>query len=152
MVCCRILSGFSREDIEEAVADCFASLWRSAASMQIETTVRQYLIGIARNCALSKLKKLLRSKGQVSLDELNLGIDLDMTSNAVKHINIQILREVLNEMPEVERNIFIRRYYHYESIRSIAENMGITPKKVENILSRYKAVLRTQLIERGVVL
>ena len=59
---------------------------------------------------------------------------------------------MVNEMEEPDRMIFIRRYYYVERIRCIAEAVGLSEKAVERRLARGRARLRDALLKEGVIL
>lgn len=149
-ICQNILSGFSYEDIEEAVADCFIEFWKSADKIKNASDIRKYLIGITRHCAINKMRTVLKDSPAVPLDGLDLSLDIDVSDDAIKRANSKITQEIINSMPDFEREIFIRRYYLYERIKSIAYNMNCSEKKVENILFRYKEKLKQALIKGGI--
>ena len=151
-LCTNVLSGFSEADIEEATADCFVAFWQSLNRITVKVSLKSYLLGVARNCALDKMKKLIKHKQSITYEELELGIELDMSDMVSQNINTQIVQETLSSMPSLEREIFLRRYYRYEKIKSIASQMNLEAKQVENKLYRYKAKLRKALMERGVIL
>ena len=52
-------------------------------------------------------------------------------------------------MREPDRTIFLLRYFYFFKVKDIAERLSLTPKKVENILSRRKQDLETFLREGG---
>ena len=95
---------------------------------------------------------MIRIPYPAQLEDMELGIDIDMTSEASRRINAEIIQKVINSMPEPEREIFIRRYYYCERVRAIAEAVGCSEKKVENILYRYKNKLKERLTEGGIIL
>ena len=146
-VCSNILSGFSREDVEEAVADSFIGLWQSRDRIAEAKSLKGYLIGIARNCAIDKMKAVLKTAPPAIPDT---DIYADMTDEIARRTNIEIVQKTIDGMPPFEREIFVRRYYLYERVKSIAENMGCSEKKVENILHRYKEKLKAELIKGGI--
>lgn len=151
-ICKNLLSGFSNEDIEEAVADCFAVLWLSKEKLGEINNLKSYIAGIARKKAFDKIRVKLRHEVSISIDELEIGIDVDMSSEAARNINAEIIARVINEMPIFEREVFIRRYYMYEKVKDIANIMNCPYKKVENTLYRYKEKLRAELIKGGIIL
>ena len=148
-VCVNTLSGFDREDIEEAIADSFIGLWQSRDKIAEAKSIKGYLIGIARNCALDKMKAVLKTAPH-AIPDADTGTDADMTDEVLRRANIEIVRKTIEDMPPFEREIFVRRYYLYERVKSIAENMGCGEKKVENILHRYKEKLKDELIKGGI--
>ncbi|MCH5185740.1 MAG: RNA polymerase sigma factor [Oscillospiraceae bacterium] len=146
-VCANTLSGFSREDIEEAVADSFIGLWQSRGKTAGVESLKGYLIGIARRCAADKMRSVMKIAPAHPLD---FDVDADMTDEIARRTNIEIVKKTIASMPPFEREVFVRRYYLYERIKSIARNMGCSEKKVENILHRYKKKLKTELIKGGI--
>ena len=146
-VCANTLSGFCREDIEEAVADSFIGLWKSRSKIAEIESLKGYLIGIARKCAVDKMKSVMKITHETPLDP---DINADMTDEIARHANIEIVKKTIASMPPFEREVFVRRYYLYERIKSIAQNMGCNEKKVENTLHRYKEKLKSELIKGGI--
>lgn len=55
------------------------------------------------------------------------------------------LTEFLESLPKESRQIFMRRYWHMDSIAEIATRYSITESKVNMQLSRTRAKLRTYL-------
>lgn len=151
-ICKNLLSGFSDEDIEEAVADCFIAFWKSRGGLVNAVSVKGYLIGITKNVIYGKMKSMLKRTPSVPLDELEIGIDVDMTDEAARQINIKIIQEVIASIPSFEREIFIRRYYKCERVRSISETMACSENKIRNTLYRYKSELKSRLTEGGIIL
>lgn len=149
-VCRNMLSGFTDEDIEEAVADCFIAFWKSRSKLVKSNSLKSYLIGISKHCALDKMRKILKNAQTLPIDDTDFSINIEMSSEAEQQINCEIVRGVIASMPAFEREIFIRRYYLCEKVKSIAENMQCSPKKVENILCRYKKRLKDELIKGGI--
>lgn len=151
-MCRNIMYGLSDADIDEAVADCFISFWKSMHKIKNVKYIKSYLVGIIKNCAADKMKSAIKLKNRISYDNLDLGIDVDMETEVSASINAKIVKETVMNMPNFEREIFIRRYFYYQKVKFIAENMNCEPKKVENILYRYKGKLRDELLKRGIVL
>ncbi len=151
-ICKNILSGFSDEDIEDTVADCFIAFWKSRQGLSDAVSVKGYLIGITKKTAYSKMKDKLKLPPTELIDDMDLGADIDIFSETARRINTEIIHNVISSMPEFEREIFIRRYYYCERVKSIADNLNCSEKKVENILYRYKNKLKLKLTEGGIIL
>ena len=52
-------------------------------------------------------------------------------------------------LPEKERNIFIRRYFFFESMKKIGERYGFSENRVSVILFRTRKKLRKYLEKEG---
>lgn len=143
------------EDLEEVVSDVFLSLWNHRDALEESLgTLQSYLGAIARNQA----KNWLRKKGREPVlehDELILSgiaaelIDSDPVFVALRVELAALLREVVEEMEEPEREIFLRHYYRYETIEGISQCMGMNPSTVKTKLARGRKKLRVRLEQRG---
>ena len=59
------------------------------------------------------------------------------------------LSEFLRELPEMKRDIFVRRYWYCDSVSEIAASFGIKPGSAAVTLQRLREKLRDYLTERG---
>ena len=117
----------------------------------------RYIISrIARNLALKKWEYLSAAKRNpsaiISLDELGdcvsgrFSIESEIES---KHIESTI-DTFLWEQGYEKRNIFIRRYWYFDSIESICEKTGFSQSKVKSILYELRLKLRKYLESEGI--
>ena len=143
------------EDLEEVVSDVFLSLWNHGAAIdESKGTLRSYLGAIARNRAKNWLRKTGREP-VLEHDELTLGRIAgasgasDPESAILRDELTELLRMVVEEMEEPDREIFLRHYYRWETIAGIARCMGMNPSTVKTKLARGRGRLRVQLEKRG---
>lgn len=152
-ICQSILSGYSGEDIEEAISDTFVGLWRSREKIKLTDGqgLREYLYGIARRTALNKQRTLAKEHSTQNIDtaeELVSGENVE--EQIVSRSEYEILYQLVNSMKSPDREIFIYRYFYQHSIKEIADKLALKAKTVENKLSRGKHRLRQQLLQCGV--
>lgn len=152
-ICQEILSGFSNEDIEEAISDSFTALWQSIDNYDLDrgSCLKSYLYGIARRTALNKRRKLSKAPSDYKIDCFDFFTSDNLETEMVKKAETEILRQLIIEMKSPDREIFIKRYFLSMPIKDIASDMNITCKTVENKLFRGKKNLKKQLIKRGVI-
>ena len=151
-ICQNCLTGGTREDVEEAVSDVLAAIWRAAGRFDAKkgTSFKSYCYGIARKTALTKRSNLMKTAQVLPLDEDILEIQ-DETESLLEHREEErILHQVIDSRPEPQRSVFILRYFYFFPIKEIAAWLGIADKRVENLLFRGKQKLKTSLIERGI--
>ena len=143
-----------KEDIDECVSDVFARLWKNIENFEKDrkTKVSSYIYGIARHTALDYRKKRFRFEEPVPIEENDLQIDVDYTNEFAKKKNAQIIQNVIDRLPQPDRDIFIYRYYFRWKISEIGERLGLNPKQVENKLYRGKDAIKKNLIEGGIIL
>ena len=154
-ICQTILSGFSEEDVEEAVSDTFVGLWKALDRIKLEreTGLKEYLYGIARRTALNKRRKLAKEHNTSQIDEVKeLVSEQDVEKNLIDKAECRIIYELINDMKSPDKEIFTLRYFNQNTIKEIANKLVLKTKTVENKLARGKVKLRKQLINIGIEL
>lgn len=135
-----------KEDIEEATADTFVSLWKHADSFDPDK-LAGYLCAIAKSKALDCLKK--RRIVPVDIDEVEIEDDFSLIENTELKELTGELKRAIDKIDEPEREILIRYYFYYQKIEDISEYMKINPATVKVKLHRTRKKLRSILTERG---
>jgi len=152
-ICRNFLYDRQEMDIEEAVADSFIKLWKAKDKLEMKNnkSLKCYLYEIARNTSIDK-RRTFKKPDIFPLEEVELILraPLNLEEDYVQKINENILHECIEETSEPDKSIFILRYFYGMKIKDIAKKMELSPKKVENILSRGKEKLEVALNERGI--
>ena len=151
-ICKSILRGFSTSDVEEVEADAYYKLWKNRCSLWIDEThsLKSYLYAIARNTAIDRFrqKKPEALAFEDGLEEFLID-ETCVEDEAIGRIVNRLLHEVIAGLGAPDCDVFFGKYYLFLKNREIAERLGLTEKKVENILYRGKEKLRKALVERG---
>ena len=135
----------NKEDAEECANDTYLGAW-SSIPPQRPNRLSIYLGKITRNLALNRYKRYTAEKrghGQVvlALSELEACVPSETT-----------VEQTIEEKPKLNRNIFVRRYYHLYAIRDIADAYGMSESKVTSLLFRMRNELRRFLEKEGIML
>lgn len=149
----KMLGTSNKLDVQECVSNVFIKLWKHSERFDASKgSLKGYIVAIARNEALSKLKALQKDNLHESLENMenDIGVEMDMTSELASKLNGQLIDELVGDLKEPDRQIFIRRYYWGERIKAIAKIMHLEEKFIENRLYLSKRKLRKELIEKGV--
>ena len=143
------------EDSEECVNTALLRLWNSVPPEKPEN-LKIFLAKITRNVAINNLKAKFAEKrggreGFAAFDELSECIP---SKNNVEEIfDEKELEKAINEfvknLPEKERNIFIRRYFFFESTKKIGERFSFSSNRVSVILHRTRRKLLEHLKKEG---
>ena len=146
----------SHEDAEECENDTYLDAWNTIPP-QIPLRFRIFLGTITRRIALDKWRKKSADKrggGEtlISLCELEECVpDHKTIDDALEAQQLaEMLSYFLRELSEVESNIFIRRYFRFETIEQIAMFYGFTQSKVKMTLKRTREKLRAYLEKEGI--
>lgn len=148
----------SAEDAEECVNDTWLNAW-NAMPPRRPSCLAAFLGRVTRNLSLDRFKHYSAEKrggGQteLALDELDEAVP--GTSGVEEAINgkelSQLVDSFLRELPREKRMIFVKRYWYFLPIKTIAEQMGTSEKQVNSALFRLRKGLRSYLEKEGVAL
>jgi RNA polymerase sigma-70 factor (family 1) len=124
-----------RQSAEDAVHDVFVSLWANRDLINIDQ-LENYLAVAIRYSVLSKLRK--KSREENFKRSAGLATIIDLSPETVLH-HKQLLERIKREvehLPERCRLIFNYSREAGMPVKEIAREMNISPKTVENQLTR----------------
>lgn len=142
------------EDSEECVNDTYIGIWNAIPPTK-PNNFMAFICKITRNLSLKRLEFMKREKRSadmlVSLEELEAVLpdekcDVDMSDDDIG----KLISSFLHTQKEDSRNVFIRKYYFFDSITEIAKRYSFTESKVKNMLFYTRNKLKDYLIKEGV--
>ena len=142
------------EDAKECVNDTYLGVWNAIPPAR-PNNFTAFICKITRNISLKKWAFLTREKRNsdmlVSLSELEDILPDEAISPNISDENIgKFISEFLLSEKESARNIFIRKYYFFDTISDIANRYSFTESKIKSILYRTRTKLKEYHIEKGV--
>ena len=143
-----------REEAEECVNDTYLRVWDSVPPDK-PLNLKCYLLKIARNISLDRLKYLKRKKRSseldISLSELeNILPDQSIPEEFDSSCLAEALDTFLDTLEKDARIILVARYWYFYPISEISNKFGFTESKVKTSLSRSREKLKKYLNERGI--
>ena len=144
----------NREDSEECVNDTYLGVWNAIPPTR-PSSLMAFVCKITRNLSLKRLEARERQKRShatlVSLDELSEVLADESIPSGVGDEEIgRLISDFLRNEKEDVRNVFIRKYYFFDSIGDIASRYSFTESKVKNMLHHTRKKLKDYLIKEGV--
>ena len=135
------------EDAEESVNDTYLKTWEIIPP-QRPTYFYAFLASICRHLSFHRVdwKKAAKRNAEIVTlsEELELCIPDTRREQEMEAKEIaRALSAFLNGLPQETRRIFLRRYYHADTIAEIAARYCLTESKVKMQLSRTRAKLCT---------
>ena len=131
-------------DIEEVASDVFLAFWQNSQKVR-PFAAKSYLGSIARNLAKNKLREM---GNDLPLEEQILMVDeITPEQNLERRELSKSVRQAVMEMPDPEREIFLRYYYYYQKTDRIADEMNLNPSTVRSKLRRGRESLRSSLLK-----
>ncbi len=138
----------SREDAEEVENDAYLRAWNAIPPAE-PVYLGAFMAAVCRRLAIDRLranKRLKRGAGQYAraLEELE-----ESVSGAPDPADEAALRDAierfLDSLPEETRDIFMKRYWWFLSVKEIAAETGLGESAVKMRLSRTRAELKRYL-------
>lgn len=145
----------NREDAEESVSDTYLATW-NALPPNRPTYLMAFLGKLTRRIAIDRWRGLSAQKrggGQIPLclDEL---AECASTAPSIEEAAVSkeacaALNLLLDQLPQEERTIFVRRYFLMDPVADISRSFGYTEDKVRSMLGRTRKKLYTRLTKEG---
>lgn len=147
----------NQQDAEESVSDTYMTAWNSIPPKR-PSLLGAFLGKIARHISIDRWRKInayKRTGGEVQialeeLDEVAGHSETPETAVSLAEVTESINR-FLSSLPEMERRIFLCRYWYLDSINDIAGKTGFSVSKVASMLHRVRGKLRKQLAKEGLL-
>lgn len=134
----------NREEAEDVVQDTMIKVWNARDRWQEFDSIEAYSLTIARNLSLDRIKKMDNQND--SLEEQTTE-RLDETSSTPSERMIQkdklnIVRNIINELPEKQRSCLQLRDIEGKSYKEIADILSITEDQVKVNIFRARQTVK----------
>ena len=147
----------NRPDSEESVNDTYLAAWNTMPPKR-PAVLSAFLGKITRHIALDRWKqrsRLKRGGGEVDLclEELeNCVSGAESVEDAlVRKEQLSCINRFLDTLPDVERRVFLQRYWYFYSVEDIAKRFGFSVSKTASMLHRTRQKLNKQLAREGLL-
>ncbi len=135
----------SKEDAEELISDVFVALWQNAGSLRGNSSLKPWLAVVARNAALTRLR---RPRLEEDLEDDQLPAEEDGPEDlAEREEHCRLVRQAVDRMEPIDREIFLRHYFWYQKVAWIAGEMKISESMVKTRLKRGREKLKKALMK-----
>ncbi len=135
-----VLGKFARVDVDEAVQLTFISVWDNAYSFRGDSSVRTWIVGIARNHLRTQLRDLQDDGWESSID---VGRDLPDNESAEAHPEETVLTQM--ELDEVMARIRKLPLSHREVITLVCV-LGFSMKETAAIMGIPEGTVKSRLL------
>jgi RNA polymerase sigma-70 factor, ECF subfamily len=131
---------------EDIVSEAFLDVWRQADGFKGRSQVSTWLLAIARNKAISALRR----RCDEQLDDLTAAEIEDPADDAELLVQNKdrstVIRKCLSELPTAQREVIDLVYYHDKSVAEVAKIVGVGANTVKTRMfyarQRMQALLR----------
>ena len=137
-------------DAEDVVQDTMLKVWKRRNDWEQIESIEAFCLTICRNLALDRLRH--KDYQSQTLDMAADPVDASHTANpeqmAVQSDRIQLVRQLINRLPERQRSCMQLRDIEGKSYRDIATILGITEQQVKVIIFRARQAVKTAFQEQ----
>jgi RNA polymerase sigma-70 factor (ECF subfamily) len=135
---------------EDMTSEAFLSVWRQANRFQARSTFSTWLLAIARNKAMTELRRRRDVVDDGDIDETADPTDDPEATYAVKQ-RAKILRKCLRQLSREHREIIDLVYYHEKSVPEVAAIMDIPRNTVKTRMFYARKKLSKLIEAQGLV-
>ena len=140
-------------DAEECLNDALLAAWESIPPQQPDN-LKLYLAKLVHEAALDRRRRNNAQKRRpdslASFDEIEELVADCGAETAIGELELsQLISDFLRSRAETERNVFIRRYWYYDSVGAICRRYGFGRSKVKMMLKRTRDSLAEYLRKEG---
>lgn len=146
----KVLSRFNDYGmIEECINDVFIAVWKNSKSfVGDEKKFRNWICSIARFKAIDYYRKIVK-KSEDILDEVDIIEKDTIEDEIVLAENKKELELLLNSLDEVDRKIFIMKYFLGFKSEEISEELNLTKASINCRIYRNKKKLKINAVKLG---
>lgn len=133
---------------EDIVQNVFLKLWRNRETLEIETSLKSFLIRSVQNSCLDELRHKVVIREHESYSQSFYASDNMDTEHYVLYSNLEShLEEALGKLPEVCRIAFEMNRLEGLKYREIAERLNVSERTIEVRIGKALGLLREYLKE-----
>lgn len=138
---------FNRTEAEDVVQETLLRIWNKRGEWTQLESVEAYCLTVAKNLALDWAEKK-------DAQMVTLSADMEQTTEAaspydrlVDKDRLALLRKLMNELPEKQRNVICLRELEAKSYKEIAGILDLTEEQVKVYLFRARQKLKQRFTE-----
>lgn len=136
-------------DTEELVQDVFLKVWEKRFELKENLSFKAYVFTIAFNI----IRKYFVKKA-LTIKYFEQQIIEDMDLNTVQNIDFQstknLIDRIIDQLPQRRKTVFIKSRFEGLSVKEIADELGTSPKTVENQLGEALKFIREHLNQENI--
>lgn len=143
---------------EECENDTYLQAWQRIPPHEPRDYFYEFLSRITRHLSIDRCRSRDRLKRQAQMVELSAELEccIPAPDDTECRMEAQLLADIistfLKTLPQIQCDVFLRRYWYADSVKQIARRYHISESKVKSMLFRTRNALRQHLEKEGYVL
>ena len=145
-LCCSMLR--DQTQAEDVAQESWVRIWKALSSFDQRASLSTWIYAITRNRCLTAIERR-RDRMSTSTEDTEAEIAAPEAGQTETEDMCQLLRELVDLLPERYRRTLTLFYYEDRSVAEVAEMMKMPVGTVKTLLYRARAALGEQLKHRG---
>lgn len=138
--------------IDDILQEVFVKIWENRKNIKSKETFNAFIYTITRNLLLNELRSRLNNQKLITEIQKNAVAEEFASMQLIEYKEMSTkIAEVINQLPERQKEVFKLSREDGLSHKEIAEKLGITTKTVEYHIAQSKDILRTKLQNLGLM-
>jgi len=132
------------EGAEDVLQETFISVARASKTYQARGRFRAWMMRIARNFCLNRIEAVRarrRLMARSSLDVVEPPHEPDTSERLVRSEEVKLLRHLVSELPERQREAIVLHTFEGMSYREMAEVLDVPVNTLKTLVHRARATL-----------
>lgn len=132
----------AKEDMEECVADVFLEAWVNINKFDPKKgSFKTWLFILTKYKALEYKRKLSKLQ-TVNIDDLRIEDAENIEKQVISRQDQEKVIGIINGFNDVDKELFIRRYFYNEKINDLVTSLNLTRSAVDNRLLRGRKLIK----------
>ena len=136
---------------DDLLQEVFLAAWRSLKDFRGQSSLKGWLLGIARHKVEDHYRKRLREPEQLAAEGEDLEPNLVVAPEIDEDLDLETrgrkMQEVLRSLPETYSTVLLWRYWEHRSAAEMAERTGKTVKAIERLLARARSEFKRRWLD-----
>ena len=137
-------------EAEDIVQETMMKVWNRREQWDSIESIEAFCLTICRNISLDKMRKMENQNQSLSEGEHDTP-DQSYSSNpeeqAMQQDRVQLIRQLINQLPEKQRSVMQLRDFEGKSYKEIAKVMNISEEQVKVNIFRARQTIRQKFLE-----
>jgi|SRR5579884_3131073 len=132
------------DDLQDNLHDMYLTVAQAITAGKLRDPERltAFLTTVARFYTYTQIERRVHSRTRLTgLDTIDVPDDTNLEHRAYDKQKLTLVREILNQMPRLDREILRRFYFEDQTKEQICREMQLTPTQFRNIKSQAKLAL-----------
>jgi RNA polymerase sigma-70 factor (family 1) len=141
----------NNNDALDIVQEVFINIWDKRSCLRADTNFEAYLFTITKNSVISLFRKKVNEKEYLEYLKQVAVIHSDETEDSFDYEILSVrIKELINQLPPQRQIIFRMSKEEGKSNKTIAEELQISVKTVEDHITKARHFLKARLAEYGI--